>query len=240
MDSLAPDPPNDPGKTIVRVGVDIGKQQDFTALIVTEEVRRMDIPHYLVRSIERLPLGTPYPAVVDRVAKIMDALETRSRRHPPRGASKNWRLFDTELVIDATGVGLAVADLIKERGLYPKVALFTGSDKLTSHPSNVIHVGKGWMVSRLQVLLQARRLKLPMGHETELLIKELQAYEVSISQSGHASFNARSGSHDDLVIALGLSVGTGGDTRMETFDYLEAEPPLGTREEHRQLSTRHR
>lgn len=79
-----------------------------------------------------------------------------------------------------------------------------------------------------------------MRGEPELLIKELQAYEVSISQSGHASFNARSGAHDDLVIALGLSVGTGSDSRGESFNYLDVDPPAGTREEHRRLSSRHR
>lgn len=126
-------------------------------------------------------------------------------------------------------------DLIRERGLHPRVALFTGSDTRTNHPGRVVHIGKSWMVSRLQVLLQAKRLRLPMGGETELLIKELQDYEVSISQSGHASFNARSGAHDDLVIALGLSVGTGGDNRMEAHNYLDGDSPLSTLEERRQL-----
>jgi len=35
---------------------------------------------------------------------------------------------------------------------------------------------------------------------------ELLHYEIEISDNGHASYNARSGKDDDLIIALGLSV----------------------------------
>jgi hypothetical protein len=31
---------NDPGPTVVRLGVDVGQRQDYTALVVAEEVRR--------------------------------------------------------------------------------------------------------------------------------------------------------------------------------------------------------
>lgn len=200
MDIVNP-PTRDPGVTTVRLGVDVGKQQDPTALVVTEQVMRANLPHFLVRSLERMPLGTSYPLVADRIEQVMTRLEAKGR--PRLGP----RLFVVVLIVDATGVGLAVGDLLRERGLHPKLAMFTGSDSLTEHPGDVVSIGKGWMVSRLQVLLQSRRLHLPATGEAVALMKELQDYEINVSDRGHASFNAKSGKHDDLVIALGLSCG---------------------------------
>lgn len=193
-------PTRDPGQTAVRVGVDVGQRQDFSAIVVSEEERRLDLPHFLVRSIERLPLGTTYPNVVDRIKEVMAKLE---RRAQPRLGP---RLFTLQLVLDATGVGLPIGDILKERGLDPRLVLFTGSDKLNPQPG-VTMVGKAWMVSRMQVLLQSQRLHLPRTVEAGTLARELIDYRIDVSDAGHASFNARSGSHDDLVIALGLSCG---------------------------------
>ena len=43
----------------VTIGVDVGQRVDPTAIAVCE--RKDD--RYIVRHLERLPLGTPYPAV---------------------------------------------------------------------------------------------------------------------------------------------------------------------------------
>lgn len=214
---------NDSGRTLVRVGCDIGKMSDPSAIVATEEVRRERIAHFLVRHIERLPLGTSYPGVADRVAEVMAGLraidEQRRWDAPPREApARRGRWggaympgpgagFGIELIVDGTGVGLPVVDLLREKGLRPTVAIFTGSERLTVHPDDAITIGKAWMVARLQTLLQAGRLHLPDTAEAAILARELQDYRIDISNSGHASFNARSGQHDDLVVALGLSVG---------------------------------
>ncbi len=214
---------NDPGETIVRVGVDIGKRQDHSAIIITEEVKRFALPHYLVRSIERLPLGTAYPAVVDRIVRVMNGLQAKgSPRFGPRR-------FTVELILDATGVGLPIGDMVRERGLDPKLVLFTGSDKVNDLPHGVVNVGKAWMVGRMQVLLQGKRLHLPTSPEATVLVKELMVYEISVSDTAHVSFNAKSGKHDDLVIALGLSCGIERSAaRATSRSYLHREP---TREE---------
>jgi len=201
IDTLTFPASRDPGMTIVRVGVDVGQRQDYSAIVVSEQEMRHDLPHFLVRSIERLQLATPYPLVVDRVEQVMQRLEAKALpRHGPRK-------FTVELLIDATGVGLPIADMLRERGLSPRVILFTGSDRINEQPQGVVSVGKSWMVSRLQVLLQSQRLHLPLTPEAGVLAKELQDFEVKVSESAHASFNAKSGSHDDLVVALGLSCG---------------------------------
>ena len=48
------------------LGVDLGQAQDFTALAVIEAAGPL-----LLRHIERLPLGTPYTAVVARIQALL-------------------------------------------------------------------------------------------------------------------------------------------------------------------------
>jgi hypothetical protein len=211
----------DPGQTIVRVGVDVGQRQDYSAICVTEQESRLDLPHFLARSIERLPLGTPYPAVVDRVAEIMERLGQRAQ--PRRGP----RLFSIELLLDATGVGLPIGDMLRERGLAPRLVLLTGSDTVNQQPQGVVTVGKPWMVGRMQVLLQSNRLHLPRTVEAGILVKELHDYRIEVNAHAHASFNAKAGAHDDLVIALGLSCGIEQfASRATSRSYITRDPDL--------------
>ncbi len=91
------------------VGVDLGQCRDFTAIAVVERaelagewsavtfacVKRVALR---LRFLERVELGTPYPDVVERVAKV-----TRSRELAGR----------CQLVVDGTGVGRPVVDLLR-------------------------------------------------------------------------------------------------------------------------------
>ncbi len=49
----------------VTVGIDVGQKVDPTAIAVGEWER----DRYLVRFLERLPLGTPYPQVAERLRR---------------------------------------------------------------------------------------------------------------------------------------------------------------------------
>jgi hypothetical protein len=67
-----------------------------------------------------------------------------------------------------------------------------------------------------------------------LLAKELQDGQIRVLERGQASFNARQGAHDDLVIALRLSVGTEPQVaKMQVVDYLNAGPTLEEQMEQR-------
>ncbi len=58
-------------------------------------------------------------------------------------------------------------------------------------------VDGGAMVSRMQVLLQSKRLHLPLTVEAGVLAKKWMDYEITVCDRAHASFSAMSGSHDD-------------------------------------------
>jgi hypothetical protein len=68
------------------------------------------------------------------------------------------------------------------------------------------------------------------------LMTSLQDYEqISASERGHASFNAGQGAHDDLVMALGLSVGTEPHAaRAHSASCLRKEPAVEDWFEYRQ------
>lgn len=111
------------------------------------------------------------------------------------------------IYMDATGVGQPVVDEMRSRGLSPVAVYFTHGDKRTEEGYSTVRLGKAWLVSRLQTLLQGRRIHLPNTQETHILARELLDYEIRISEDASDRYGAfKVGTHDDLVTALGLAV----------------------------------
>ena len=196
------------------VGLDLGQARDYTALAVLErrpiDDGRMTIDEshldtnnrhssinnrqsYHCRHLERLPLGTLYPQVVERVQVLLST--------PP--------LCDgCTLCVDATGVGKPVVDMLIQAGLPVCAVTITGGDTV-SHAGAGDHwrVPKRELVSTLQVLLQSERLKfaqsLPLAHT---LVQELLTFQVKLTMPANEIFGTwREGAHDDLVLALALA-----------------------------------
>jgi len=199
----------------VTIGVDIGQKRDPTAIAVVELDRRQRTEsvevaviggtrlleprthtdeHYMVRHLERLPLMTSYPDVAKRVASVAAGVKERT------GES-------AVLYVDATGVGTPIVDVLRAGGvtatLWP--VYFTHGDRRTQEHGEV-KLGKAWLVSRLQALLQSEHLHLPKTNEAKALAKELLDYEIRVDEDANDRYGAfRTGTHDDLVTALGLA-----------------------------------
>ena len=181
------------------IGVDIGQKRDPTAVCVAEveprvEGGRQEI-HFVVRHLDRLPLGTPYPEIARRLGEITSRVARRSRERPVT-------------FVDATGVGKPVVDLLRERAYDTRIVpvYFTHGDRRTE-VGGEIRLGKGFLVSRLQSLLQTGRVHLPQTREAQVLARELQDYEIRVDENANDRYGAfRVGTHDDLVTALGLAV----------------------------------
>lgn len=202
----------------ITVGLDVGQRFDPTAICVAEAARRprdnggSDV-HYLIRHLERLPLGTRYPDVAARVAEVVNGIVTRTRRYP--------RLF-----VDATGVGTPLVDILKAArvGAAMSAVYFTHGDRRTVE-NNEIKLGKAWLVSRLQALLQSQRLHLPKSSEAEALAKELLDYEIRVDENANDRYGAfKVGTHDDLVTALGLACQDDGP--MLPFSWMHDDPGI--------------
>ena len=184
------------------MGLDLGQTTDYTAVAVVQRIEEdrpwydenkpASPPIYHVRHLERVKLGTPYPAIVARVVEIMSTPD----------------LSDAALVVDQTGVGRPVVDLLRQAGLKPVPVTITGGDK-PSRDADGWKVPKRDLVVTLQVLLQAERLKIAEGlPDAATLVKELLAFKVKIdAKTAHDSYETpwRDGAHDDLVLAVALA-----------------------------------
>ena len=187
----------------LRLGVRIGQRSSPSALCVTDseerrnpDTRRQD-QHFLVRHLERLPAGTRFPDLARRVAEVVERLIDRTDTSPT-------------LFLDATGLGQPIVDLVDQhlqRGRVVSV-FFTHGDR-RNQEDTVITLGKAFLVSELQTLLQTHRLHLPDTPQARTLADYLLDYEIHVEPDANERYGAFSvGHHDDLVTALELAVQT--------------------------------
>src|ERR1035438_2704427 len=86
------------------LGLDLGKRHDYSAIAVVERLEpmrgygRARDGHMVVRYLERVPLGTGYPAVVEQVRTLVSTDRMRGR---------------CNVVVDSTGVGEPVVDMLR-------------------------------------------------------------------------------------------------------------------------------
>ncbi|MEM8994377.1 MAG: hypothetical protein AAGF23_06240 [Acidobacteriota bacterium] len=195
-------------RLLTTIGADIGQKKDPTAIAVAEiDMRPSPLAmqrkeaHFLIRHAERLPLGTSYPRVAERIGEICHGVKSRG------GGGSRPHLF-----VDATGVGQPIIDLLHDAALEAAAiwsTYFTHGDQRKECSRELrISLGKAFLVSRLQMLLQCGRIHLPKDHpEADALVKELLDYEIRVGKDSNDQYGAfRVGTHDDLVTALGLAV----------------------------------
>jgi hypothetical protein len=164
------------------LGVDLGQAQDPTAIAVVE----MREPEIHVRRLERVPLGTPYPQVIERIAALMERLPVAS------------------LVVDAMGVGRPVIDQMRETGLEPVPVTITGG-RFTSYDGTMWRVPKKALLRPLVAAMDAGGLKVAKSlREAKAFQRELLAFQRRITLTGHSAFEGV-GAHDDLFVAAALA-----------------------------------
>lgn len=188
------------------VGIDVGQAHDPTAICVAARVTTtaanpslatanpLTRPRYEVQHLERLRLGTPYPQQVDRIEAMLN--RSPLNRLSPR------------VLVDYTGVGRPVFDLFAGRPALRRAqgVVITGGRETGRTPAGW-SVPKGELVSKLQALLHAGDLKIAGSlPDAAVLARELQDFRVRFTEAGNATFNAREGAHDDLVLAVALAV----------------------------------
>lgn len=208
------------------VGIDVGQLHDPTAISVVEVMQKhtgkyrytervpehVDVrgqwvrprdadpvmaSEYMVRNIRRLPLGTSYPDVAVHIADML--------------CNPLFARRDVRVLIDVTGVGRPVYEDVKVeihlrqevRHILLKPTTFVHGEKYNRSTGAL---GKAYLVSRLQSLLQGERVHAPDTPEVKATLEELRVYEIKIDESGKDTYGAKIGKHDDLATALALSV----------------------------------
>jgi hypothetical protein len=203
-----------PAKPVTRfvVGIDLGQTIDSTAVAVIEHsvqpletwapapakssnyysILRQDTEtRFDVRHLERLPLGTSYPSQVQHVVELMS-------RPPLRGC---------DLVVDQTGVGAAVADLFDRTALKPVRVIISAGFDAVHHGKNKWSVPKTEIISALDARLNTQELRFAATlRESEAMREELKDFRRHLTSAGRATYTARAGAHDDLVLAVGIAL----------------------------------
>jgi len=200
------------------VSADIGQAQDYTAITILDRqarvtaavaqtpttptwvvpgVRRIQT-EYQLRHLERMPIGTPYTEQARRLEQIMLRRELQ---------------FDSILVVDATGVGAPVLDLLLERRLSPVAITITSGDAV-GRSERGYRVPKRELVAAVQVLFESGRIRIARGLDlAETLVTELQNFRMSYSASGRDTYaNSGEAEHDDLVMSLAMAAWYGRET----------------------------
>src|SRR4051812_893871 len=108
MFNLEREPSRPHMRSLWTIGADLGQSADYTAVVAVEQLTPIgwsglpiDESAYSVRHLERMPLGTPFPKQVERIAALLATPE----------------LVAASLVVDGTGVGRPVMDLLRAADL---------------------------------------------------------------------------------------------------------------------------
>ncbi len=182
------------------IGLDLGQKQDYSALSILEYAETgepvRDLVTYewkrnrVIRLIhmERISLGTSYPGVVERIRKLLQMPS----------------LKDCTLVVDATGVGVPVVDLLRAARLSCRILPVTitgGTGESTNGSGH--SVPKRDLITGLQVLFECGKFEMPESMPaTEHLVQELAGMRAKPSRSGNWRYE---GAPDDLALSLALT-----------------------------------
>lgn len=184
------------------IGVDLGQARDYTAIAILERFEeltgeaakgrwltqvRYEMPH-----LERPPLGTSYPAIIDRLKKLIARLPGHKR---------------LKVLVDRTGCGRPVVDLMRKEKLQVVPITITAGGSVTGGAYGGYNVPKRDLVSNLAIQFQADRLKIAKAlPEAPQLIEELQNFKMKITLAGNDTYEAwRESDHDDLVLAAAMA-----------------------------------
>lgn len=222
------------------VGLDLGQVNDYSALVTLR--REQEIPElpkpkavdprenwidllrppkeqtppsrYYCNIAERFERGIPphgYPTLVENVTKLFQ---------DPKFAGQT-------LVVDGTGVGRPVVDLVRKARVncrFVPVTITGGAAQALNAPTvdewGYWHVPKKELVGSVQALLGTGRIEIAPGLKfAGTLTQELKSFSYKISsQTAHVSLESwREKDHDDLVLALALAAWYGERGRQELW-----------------------
>ena len=188
--------PLDPPRTRrFYVGLDLGQRRDYTALVVLEKlvvpcwgdqwltagVDETGSTRLIVRTLERIRLGTPYPDIVDWVKSVVTHYELQKR---------------VVLTVDATGVGAPIVDLLRRAKLGCNIIPITITGGANYDPVSG-SLPRAQLLTNLQLMIQQDKIEIAQNcTQTKALQQELLHLKLEGTAHGH---------HDDITVALALA-----------------------------------
>jgi hypothetical protein len=156
--------------------------------------------------------GEGYAVIPGRLRAVLDRLR-QVGFDQMRNAGVNTLLEGptATVLVDHTGVGVAVVEELRNAGS-PCVGLTVTAGDQATHEDDNYRVPKRELVTRTQVVMETRRLKiasqLPLA---DTLVAEFDNFRVrKIALTGNDSYGAgadwRDGNHDDLVLSVAMAL----------------------------------
>lgn len=161
------------------VGVDFGKQQDYSVVVVVE---RVSSELFRLVHVYRFPLGTAYASVIGYVKSLCD----------------RWQSVSA-VYCDITGVGQYIVEDMQRAGV-PNVTGITFTVRTKEDMATVLKE----KMRRGELKIPYTPVKHP---STDLdLISELNVEKFELAKTGHIKFSHPEGTHDDVFWATALAV----------------------------------
>lgn len=179
------------------VAHDFGKLRDFAGDVIVVEPAsgRAQVAH-----AERYPLGTSYRAQAQALCGRLGAIR------------QQFPAAQVALALDATGVGQAALEIVREAGAERLCSLllaitFSGGRKVKfGRTRRELSVPKTILVDTARQQLTGRRIVLPPAHAfpaAAQLLREFNAYIARPTvRGGYRAGARREKDHDDLVSAF--------------------------------------
>ncbi len=190
VDGRNPKSPDQPiqQKRELYIGVDLGKEVDYTAISVIEKIGRGEKATYHILHLERLPLGTPYPEIVRYVHSLISVAAIDSK---------------ITLVVDKTGVGGPIADYFREENLRPCGLTITSGKNAGGVRGGDWNVPRDDLVTQTQFLVDMSRVRIAKSIPLALdLVEELTHFKPSSNtKAKKASHPFSQRHHDDLAMS---------------------------------------
>ena len=193
-------------------GLDLGRQHDRSVFAVIHHTctpvegddgwiindankvcKQRSVTRYDLVHMHALPLKLDYVSQALLVRELM-------AREPL--ASTN-----ATLVVDTSGVGMGVADLMHSQGLrFIGLQITAGAEQSQVDGRN-FRVAKQLLVSKMEAVLHASELRVPDTlPEAAAFRKELESFRRQSKASGAQTWSADVGEFDDRVMAVSYSV----------------------------------
>ena len=182
------------------IGLDLGQTTDPSAIAILERVTttwpdynrvtwvRRQKRFYHVRYLETLPLGTSYLKVVDRVCRMVRSPRIQG---------------NCDLVFDATSLGRPVLDMFRAAGPGCRLTPLTITSGDNPTRSNV---PKGHLLLNLSGLMEKGALRIAANlPQAKTLRREFQNFRQKLTRAANTTYNAATGHHDDLILAIALA-----------------------------------
>lgn len=176
------------------ISLDPAKLRDWCALsaVDMQYVATKKRFQYDVVTIARKQ-GLDYPDMVDWVIGILK-MKQFNESEPPK------------FVMDATGVGVAVSDMFKAKGIRHHAITFTKGN-ICKREGSHIHVGKPRLVGKFLGAFDAGKVRVNPGQPLwPQMEREMLAFKAEMKENGYSKFEAEEGENDDLLISLAQAV----------------------------------